>query len=83
MALIESAPASAIAFAMPRTSVAAGESFTISGRSVAARTDAVTAAAAPASSANWSPPAPTFGHEMLSSMPATPGCPSSRLATSV
>ena len=40
MALIASAPASAIAWAMPRMSVAAGDSLTISGRSVALRTAA-------------------------------------------
>ena len=32
--------------------------------------------------ANCRPPPPTLGHEMLSSMPATPGAPSSRRATS-
>ena len=77
-----SAPASSIALAMARTSVAAGDSLTISGRSVAARTAVVTSAAASGSSANWRPPLPTLGHEMLSSMPATPGWPSSRRATS-
>ena len=45
-ALIASAPPSAIAFAMPRTSVAAGETLTIKGRSVARRTAAVTSPAA-------------------------------------
>ena len=40
-ALIASAPALAMRLAMPRTSVAAGESLTISGRSVAPRTAAV------------------------------------------
>jgi hypothetical protein len=78
----ESAPASAMARAIGRTSATLGESLTMSGRSVARRTADVTEAAASASIANWSPPLPTFGHEMLSSMPATPGTPSSRFATS-
>ena len=49
---------------------------------VARRTAAVTDAAASASIANWSPPLPTFGQLMLSSIPATPGTPSSRRTTS-
>ena len=82
IAVRASAPASAMARAIGRMSATLGDSLTSSGRSVARRTAAVTSAAAPASIANWSPPAPTFGHEMLSSMPATPGTPSSRRATS-
>ena len=77
-----SAPASAIARAIGRTSATFGDSFTSSGRSVARRTAAVTAPAASASIANWRPPLPTFGQLMFSSMPATPGTPSSRRTTS-
>ncbi len=65
-----------------RTSATFGDSLTSSGRSVARRTAAVTAPAASASIANWSPPLPTFGQLMFSSIPATPGTPSSRRATS-
>ena len=82
IAVSASAPASAIAFAMGRTSATLGLSFTSNGRSVARRTAAVTSPAALASIANWSPPRPTFGQLMFSSMPATPGTPSSRRATS-
>ena len=70
-----------MAVAMARTSDAAGDSLTSSGRSVARRTARVTSAAAEASSANWRPPLPTLGQLMLSSMPATPGWASSFRAT--
>ena len=82
MAVRASAPASAMARAIGRMSATFGDSFTSSGRSVARRTAAVTSPAAPASMANWSPPSPTFGQLMLSSMPATPGTPSRRRVTS-
>ena len=82
IAVRASAPASAMARAIGRMSATFGESLTSSGSVVTRRTAAVTSPAAPASMANWSPPAPTFGHEMLSSMPATPGTPSSRRTTS-
>ena len=82
MAQIASAPASSIALAMGRTSATLGESLTSSGSSVARRTAAVTAPAASASMANWSPPLPTLGQLMFSSIPATPGTPSRRRATS-
>ena len=81
MALMASAPAASMAWAMARTSATFGESLTISGRSVARRTAAVTAPAASRSTANWRPPLPTLGQLMLSSMPATPGTPSSRRTT--
>ena len=68
IAVSASAPASAMARAIGRMSATFGDSLTSSGRSVARRTAAVTSAAAPASMANWRPPAPTFGHEMLSSI---------------
>ena len=82
MAVSASAPAASIARAMGRTSATFGDSFTRSGSSVALRTAAVTAPAAASSMANWIPPLPTFGQLMLSSMPATPGTPSSRRTTS-
>ena len=82
IAVSASAPASAIARAIGRTSATFGESLTSSGRSVARRTAAVTPAAASASIANWMPPPPTFGQLMFSSMPAIPGTPSSRRTTS-
>jgi hypothetical protein len=82
IAVRASAPASATARAIGRTSATFGESLTSSGRSVARRTAAVTSPAAPASIANCSPPRPTFGHEMFSSIPATPGTPSRRRTTS-
>ena len=61
IAVSASAPASAMARAIGRMSATFGDSLTSSGRSVARRTAAVTSPAAPASIANWSPPAPTFG----------------------
>ncbi len=67
--------------AMGRMSATFGESFTISGSSVARRTARVTAAAASWSIANWSPPLPTFGQLMFSSTPATPGTRSSLRTT--
>ncbi len=76
-----SAPASAIAVAIGRMSATLGESFTIRGSSVARRTARVTAAAASWSIANCRPPLPTFGQEMLSSTPATPGTRSSLRTT--
>ena len=76
-----SAPASAMARAIGRTSATLGDSFTRSGRSVTRRTAAVTSPAASASIANWSPSLPTLGQLMLSSIPATPGTPSSRRQT--
>ena len=82
MAVSASAPASSMAFAIGRTSATFGDSFTRSGRSVARRTAAVTSPAAEASIANCSPPRPTFGQLMFSSMPAMPGTPSSRRVTS-
>ena len=51
----------------PTMSVTLGLSFTISGRLVAARHAAVTAAAEAQSVPNAIPPASTLGHEMLTS----------------
>ena len=72
-----------MARAIETMSVTLGVSLTISGRDVAARTAAVTWWARPASTPNIIPLAPTFGHEMLSSMPAMLGADSSRVTTSM
>src|SRR5258706_5450599 len=75
IAVKASAPAAAIALAIGRTSATLGESLTRSGRSVARRTAAVTAAAPAASVADLGPPLPTVGAPMFRSIPAVPGTP--------
>ena len=77
MAAIASAPAASTARATARTSPAAAESLAMSGRSVARRTADTADEAESGSRANASPPRDALLHERLSSMPATPGRPSS------
>ncbi len=54
----------------------------MTGRSVARRTALTAEAAASASIANTMPPRPPPPHDRFSSIPATPGAPSSRRAIS-
>src|SRR5712691_7456946 len=72
-----SAPAASTARAITPISLTIGVSFTHTGRRVRLRTASVTAAAACGSLPKYIPPCSTFGHEMLTSKPATPGTPSS------
>ena len=67
-----SAPASSAARANDATSVTFGVSLGISGSRVALRTAATTSCAAGRLQPNWMPPSLMFGHEMFSSMAATP-----------
>ena len=69
-----SAPASSAARANEATSVTFGVSLGISGRVVTLRTAAVTCAVPARLHPNWMPPSLMFGHEMFSSMAATPSC---------
>ena len=82
MAVRASAPASAMALAIGRMSDDVRRELDQERQVRGAADGGGDLAGGPASIANWSPPRPTFGHEMFSSMPATPGTPSSRLATS-
>ncbi len=63
-------------------SVTFGESLVMTGRLVAPLTAATTFAASTGSVPKTMPPFLTLGHDILTSMAATPACPSSLLATS-
>ena len=82
MSEIASAPAPSTARAITVISVTLGDSLTISGSFVAARTARTTSSARRGSVPNATPPSLTFGQEMLSSMPARPSTPSRRAASS-
>ena len=77
IAAIASAPAASTAWATARMSPAEAVSLAMSGRSVARRTADTAEAAESGSSANAVPPREALPHERLSSIPATPGRPSS------
>ena len=77
-----SAPASRAARAESTRSGALGESFTIKGRRVAARTRATREAVACGELPKSMPPFATLGHEMFSSTAARPDAPSSARTTS-
>ena len=77
-----SAPASSAAFANDATSVTLGVSFGITGRLVALRTALTTSKVPCKLQPNWMPPSLMLGHEMLSSMAATPSASDSTLHTS-
>ncbi|OLC63052.1 MAG: hypothetical protein AUH89_00395 [Ktedonobacter sp. 13_1_40CM_4_52_4] len=76
-----SAPDEAAAKAVGRASPLLGESFTITGSVVSRRTAVVTSATVAALAPKTSPPACTFGQETFTSIPATPGTPSSNSAS--
>ena len=76
-----SAPASWAARADSIRSGALGESLTMSGRAVAARTFATSACVSGGELPKSMPPCRTFGHEMLSSTAAIPSAPSSARTT--
>ena len=76
-----SAPASRAARADSTRSGAFGESFTMSGRCVAARTFATSARVSGGELPKSIPPCRTFGHEMFSSTAAMPSASSSARTT--